>query len=403
MTDQLPNLMTARQIIDQLKSGTTPLDAAFYLDVGRERWYRGMQYYFEGAEHGESKVRFIRGRYGDGKTHLMAMAQHFALLRGFAVSYASAEDTRLDKIEELYKKVCKNLQTPEVKGGIQFLLDKWKEGIGDRTAECERLRSTAGLDINFRIVVESYLCEQDSRRRDQLVLWLSGEPIKLPELGIRRHLRAGDSRDMMRSLSIFLRLVGCRGFLILLDELDRIPYLSKTSRQNCYQVLRELMDNTDGHGGMQGTLFYCAAPEEMFTSPNGFKEYDALWSRLEPALQADPTGRVDYRATVINLDETPLDRAELLALATKVRDIHSLAFNWDAAAAMPDSKIEEIVDRTMAQESYISKPRLLATAMATIADIEEQGQSYDIDTELKRAHDIADQARKRSCHRKYEE
>ena len=404
MTDQLPDPMTARQIIDQLKSGTTPLDAAFYLDVGRERWYKGMQYYFEGAEYGESKVRFIRGRYGDGKTHLMAMARHFALRRGFAVSYASAEDTRLDKIEELYKKVCRNLQTQEVTGGLEFLLRSWKEGIGHETEqECERLRSAAGLDINFRIVVESYLRGQDPKRCDQLVLWLLGEPIKLPELDIRRHLKPGDSRDMMRSLSVFLRLVGCRGLLILLDELDRIQYLSKRSRENCYQVLRELMDNTDGHGGMQGTLFYCAAPVEMFTSPNGFQEYDALWSRLEPALQADQANRIDYRATIINLDGTPLDSAGLLALATKVRDIHSRGFSWDAAAAMPESKLQEIVDRTINQESYISKPRLLATAIATIADIEQQGQSYDIDTELNRSHFIAEQARIQRHHRKYEE
>lgn len=215
MTDQSPDVMTARRIIDQLKSGTTPLDAASYLDVGRDKWYRGMQYYFEGAEYGESKVRFVRGRYGDGKTHLMAMAQHFALLRGFAVSYASAEDTRLDKIEELYKKVLKNLRTQDVEGGIEFLLHKWKEGIGHETEqERERLRATTGLDINFRIVVESYLCEQDPKRRDQLVQWLLGEPIRLPDLGIRRHLKAGDSRDMMRSLSIFLRLLGSKGLLV---------------------------------------------------------------------------------------------------------------------------------------------------------------------------------------------
>lgn len=408
MTDQLPDRLTARRIIDQLKSGTTPLDAAHYLDVGREKWYQGMKYYFEGAEYGESKVRFIRGRYGDGKTHLMAMAQHFALERGFVVSYASAENTRLDKLEEVYKRIVRNLQTAQIEGGIEFLLRRWQEQIGQETErEVERLRSATGLDINFRIAVESYLREQDPQHKDRIVQWLLGEPIKLPELGIKRYLRAGDSRDMMRSLSVFLRLIGYKGLLVLLDELDRIPFQSNRVRQNCYQVLRELMDNADGQGGMQGTLFYCAAPSEMFASDHGFREYDALRSRLEPATKAveqgAQQGRVDYRATIINLEDTPLQISDYYAIASNVRNVHSIALGWDAASALPDSKLKESVDRTIEQELNISTPRLVATLIATIADIAEQEQTYDVDTEIKRAYDVAERARAQRHRQKYED
>jgi hypothetical protein len=185
MSTQPISRATAREIMNQLKSGTTPMDAATYLDGGRDRWYHGMHNYFESAEDGESKVRFIRGSYGDGKTHLMHMVRHFALECGFAVSYTSAEETRLDKIDEIYKAIVKNLVITQIQSGLEFLLRDWRGKVGTNIdLEAQRLRSTPGLDINFRLTVEAYLLEEDGQYHDRIVQWLYGEPIKLPEIGI---------------------------------------------------------------------------------------------------------------------------------------------------------------------------------------------------------------------------
>jgi len=408
MNDQQIDRSVARQIIDNIKSGTTPLDTARYLDVGRERWYRGMKYYFDGAsDSGASKVRFIRGRYGDGKTHLMDMAQYFALQRGFVVSYASAEDTRLDKIEEVYQRIVKNLRTADSRGGIYYLLNTWKQHVDLPEEESERLRAVEELDINFRMAVESFLFEDDPRRRDEIVQWLIGEPLKLPEYSIKRSLRAANSRDMLRSLSIFIRLIGYPGLLILLDELDRIQNQRDRVRQNCYQVLRELIDNADGQGGMRGTLVYCAAPSEMFTSDRGFREYDALNSRLEPALHTSDLvtkiGGVDYRGTIINLEDTPLSAVDYYTMAVKVREIHAIALDWDANAALPDNVLKEIVDSITQQQRNISTPRLVTTTVAVIAELAEQGQGLDIETSITQAQEISEQARAQRHRQKYED
>jgi hypothetical protein len=408
MNEQQIDRSIARQIIDNIKSGTTPLDTARYLDVGRERWYRGMKYYFDGAsESGSSKVRFIRGRYGDGKTHLMDMAQYFALQRGFVVSYASAEDTRLDKIEEVYQRIVKNLRTTDSRGGLYYLLNTWKQRVKHPEVESERLRAVEELDINFRMAVDAFLFEDDPRRQDEIGQWLVGEPLRLPEYSIKRSLRAANSRDMLRSLSVFIRLIGHPGLLILLDELDRIQNQTNRVRQNCYQVLRELIDNADGQGGMKGTLVYCAAPSEMFTSDRGFREYDALNSRLEPALQAleliTKIGGVDYRGTIINLEDTPLSTEDYYAMAVKVRDVHAIALAWDAQSALPDNVLKGMVDSITQQQRNISTPRLVTTSVAVIAEIVEQGQRLDIETSITQAQEIAEQARAQRHRRKYED
>lgn len=404
MTEVNLTKVEARNIIDSLKSGTTPLESVHHLDVGRDRWYHGMKYYLEQAEAGASKVRFIRGRYGDGKTHLMAMAQHFALADGFVVSYASAERVHLHKFEEVYREIIRNLKTRSTKGGIQAILRTWKEQVGGNIESAVKdLRSADALDLGFRIALEYYLREQDPQHEDTIIQWLIGGPVKLPDIGIKRSIRAGDSRDMMRSLSVFLRLIGYKGLLVLLDELDRIQnQSSKTIRPSCYQVLRELMDNTDGQGGMKGTLFYCAASPEMFTNPSGFMEYDALRSRLQAASMVLGNRRVDYRATIINLEDTPLQIPDYVQLAIKIREIHSIAHTWNPVALLPDSRLDEYVQKITAKSYDISMPRLVATTIATIMELAEQGQDYDLDKETSKACDVALEARKR-LHQEYED
>jgi hypothetical protein len=353
-------------------------------------------------------VRFVRGRYGDGKTHLMAMAGYLALQRSFVVSYVSAEDTRIDKLEEVYKKIVRHFQTADLSGGIEVLLSEWRRRSSeDSETVLAALRELPALDLNFRIAVQSYLREDDEQKQDRIAQWLRGEPITLPELGIRRYLRAGDSQDMMRSLSVFLRFIGYKGLVVLLDELDRIQYQSNRIRQSCYQVLRELMDNVDGQNGMQGTLFYCAAPSEMFTADKGFKEFDPLRTRLEPATNAvksseDGTPRTDYRATIINLENT-LRPSDIYEIATRVREIHGIAFGWDAAKPLPDSDLKEVVDWVIAQNYNISTPRIVATAIATIADLIEQGEMPDKTAEIKRAHDMAEESRAKRHREKYQD
>lgn len=395
---------TAREIINSLKGGTTPLDAVGYLDVGRDRWYRGMEYYFEGATDGESKVRFIKGYYGDGKTHLMGMARRFALARNFVVSYASVEDMRLDKFEEVYKRIVRQLETKQGPGGLEAVLRRWKKSASSEAAFA--LRSLDALDLNFRLAVEGYLMANDPSQEDVIVQWLIGEPVQLRELGINHQLKGADSRDMMRSLSAFLRHIGFAGLVVLLDELDRIQNLTARQRQNCYQVLRELMDNTDGQGGMQGTLFYCAAPPEMFVSDRGFSEYDALRTRMQSALQGAISRQgVDYRGTIIDLEKTPLTPDDFYKMAQQVRAIHAIALNWDAPAAISDEKLRENVGLILGEAGLysMSMPRLVATSVATMIDLAEQGEPFDVSEILEQSARKVEEARQVSSQKKYED
>jgi len=396
----------AQQIINQLKSGTTPLDAAHYIDVGRERWYKGMNYFLEAAaEGGSSQVRFIRGRYGDGKTHLTSMAMYYALKQSFVVSYASAESTPLNRFEELYKALAKSLQSERLCGGLEHLLNDWKERSKDDIGSLVSSLKAPGMDINFRLAIESFIKDDNYQHEDRILQWLLGNPIKLPELGIKTYLTPTNSRDMMRSLSILVRLMDYSGLVVVLDELDRVQTQKSPVRQKVYQNLRQLLDNVDGQGGMQATIYYIAAPSEMYTQSKGFLEYDALRSRLDPAMKSLSQQKtfVDYRGVIINLEDTPMKKDDLINMATNVRDVHAIALQWDAEKDFPEEAIRIIVDQILREQYNISTPRLVATTIARVADLAEQGGEYDIIQEIQASYDICEESRKQRHREKYED
>ena len=57
----------------------------------------------------------------------------------------------------------------------------------------------------------------------------------------------------------------------------------------------------------------------------------------------------------------------------------------------------------MASSYNISTPRLVATTVATVVDLAEQGAEYDVNQEVERAYDRAEKARVEKHHKKFED
>ncbi len=78
----------ARSIIEELRKGSVPIEYVPLFTVGRRNW---LEFIEDDLEHyisqGGTKVRFISGDYGDGKTHFMSLVRHLAMVKGFAVSF----------------------------------------------------------------------------------------------------------------------------------------------------------------------------------------------------------------------------------------------------------------------------------------------------------------------------
>jgi hypothetical protein len=100
---------------------------------------------------------------------------------------------------------------------------------------------------------------------------------------------------------------------------------------------------------------YLAATPEMFEGPEYFPRYDALSTRIQPV-----SDRLNWRGTVVDLDRTPLDEQEMLAMARRIAIVHRVAYPATIHGALTDEYFDELIAGVVASRVRIAKPRLLA-------------------------------------------
>ncbi len=426
-----PPRRIARSLVRSLATGTPILEGAGYIHVGHRKWIDAqIELLGELAEDNDSDVVFVRGTYGAGKTHFLACVQERAQEQGWATSHIECrcDQVQLDRFETVYPKVIfkirskammrdvadQGLDPGECDGGRWFL-NLWthrllkQAGYSDgpvrRPMEVDDrlygvLHNTVfrtNLPGDFQRALCAYArgtLVGASDLTNDLVCWFRGEDrrvqIPLPLLqkpgaprspGSARPSAIVELRPINRAVSLevlrgmlwVIRQTGHKGLVLGIDELEEIAKLSPKKRQDqCFQTLREFVDNSDGDLGLRYLCTYFAATPEMFDSEDYFRRYDALSTRIEPIGDG-----LNYRSPVVNLDKTPLTVADCRDLAGKVRDVHAVAHEWNAASLVADSVLDSVVKAVMDARYRVAKPRLLCRVL--IDELErarQQGKAY---------------------------
>lgn len=410
----------ARRMIEQLKKGTTPLEGVRALNVGRERYFEEADRALEDiSAEGGASVRFLNGEYGHGKTHFIGMINASALDRGWVTSYvklSTADGVRLDKFEQLYAAILRNclcrrlidahqqLYDPGEANGWAWILDDWVQrhlqaeaGSGvDRNSQGARERTASALEVllrkanvsgDFAAAVRAYVSASFARadpaermRKEAVLRWFACE--KTPELkpyGVLSSITSKNARQVLRNLICLLREFGYGGMAFFVDEIENVltKHYTKPQRQVAYQNLRDLLDNIDGGVsgvGLNRSVCYLAATPVMFSGERGFREYPALYDRIDEVRLpiAALRGLPDYRAIVINLAACPLESEHRRKLAERIRDIHALAFRWDPAQIVTDAWLDMLLveyEKHMAEQGGL---RPLCRAVAKALELAEQ-------------------------------
>jgi hypothetical protein len=405
----------ALKAVQQFKKGTTPLDVVEYLNVGREVWRDGTVWFLDDfVSDGRSAVRFVKGQYGEGKTHLLYLTAKVALDRDFVVGYVTAERARLDKFDMVYRDLVSSLRTRtmvEEEGldfaastnGLKRIMERWfrerkiaAEGaVADRHFEGAKVNQLVKDEIlqldrdkrwdpNFRHAVQKYLLNllaatSDAEEQNEAILnWLQGQPVPKAEsklFEVYAPIKSDNSRDMFRSLVQMLKAFGYRGMVALFDELELILEQSKIARNKAYDVVRQLLDNADS-SGTSSAYILCAITPDVLTNEKGFKQYDALWERVRTDLTADPK-LIDKRAVIMDLELTPFQAPELMSLAKKVREVHGVAMKWDAEQRVSDQALQGYVDHLLGYDLPVQRPRVLVRTVTQILEKAEQHPEYN--------------------------
>ncbi len=389
----------ARAIIEELRKGTVPMEYVPLFNVGREKWFSFIEDDFDHyISEGGSKVRFISGDYGDGKTHFMSLTRHLAMEKKFAVSFVVlTREVPIHKFEIVYQTIVRQLRGNFKGVGIRNLLEAWLDALVDiqkkkskdkslkqeknRTALAAELRNIQGMDINFAngliaLVNNRFAPDKADTKNNKeadleiLMHWFEGGKVTKRELKpfqIYEFLNKTNSRQFLNSLIIFLRKTGHKGLVLLMDEMETVMALSASIRNAAYENVRLLIDNSESLEYIH--IFFSIIPE-ILTSEKGFKFYDALWSRIRSI--GDST-KLNYRGVLVDIHRTPLKTLELIELGRSLKIIHGISYRWDAKKLVKDKILEDICTNQK-RMGILSEVRLYIKQVIRILDMAEQGQ-----------------------------
>lgn len=409
--------MNVNPILDALREGNPPEDGGILerISICHETLHDFLaeHYLDKYIRDGGSKVKFLIGPEGCGKTHHLLLLAHSAKQKGYLTAYIDARETKLQYIDALYKCIASSIDfdvlvTKYCEGVIRRLgypLDSIPEDIKfmewvtqppqgrvleiikkDAQKELEKLFHNRRIDGSFATAFLQLCNDQlgivsvSEENRKVLLRWMAGDSDsvslwQLKRLQIFTRIDRYNARNMLLSIMELTRLVGLSGLLVCLDCVEDIvagkkpetgrPKYARVARDDAYEGFRELIDDVDS---LERIMFIIAArPELIEDDKNGIRSYDALWLRIQDEIECE---RPNKFADLLHLDRiVSPSRTELADLATKLVDLRQ--------ALSPDSNMPPIEESTfvadiLSQPSSVSPLRRVVRA-AMISSYDKEG------------------------------
>jgi hypothetical protein len=354
------NTLIAERIINSLESGIVPVNDVHYFSIGRKDQDINLDNLLKATKNGESKILFIHGDYGIGKTHILALTRLKALKMDFLVSHVtlSSRENPLSKLTWVYFSILKNLTYGDLNkpGSMMSFLDLWL-GLAERkvlkykSKPCrhnltyetcalgcfddlykQHMPELEEIDGDLRNAIKFYqhaFLRDNVRLKEMIVRWMLGDKLTkgeykwisshIPRISIYKNIDSDGVFRMFKSISSLGRILGFNGFAILLDEAERIP-----SIHNVLDGYINLMSLIVQSLGMPGVcIIYATTPQfyndarqylGYFETEDNKKVLKFIYDRMEKER--------------INL--SPLDPDELILLSEKILRIYLLSRGLEA-------------------------------------------------------------------------
>jgi hypothetical protein len=370
----------------------------------------------EVAECESFDVRFVRARYGGGKTHFLRSLAADARRSNWVTAYVLLKhgEVELDKFHTIVAEIADKLEFPDGERGVRQLLTRALDGLARRGGNvrggqralsvlprCQKIIEdfcrNHGLSYDFmlfcQMAMKGFLAD-DSLMLAEYGNWLAGGRTALridpKELAMRpedsktrasvsqlKPLGLGDADQLVRLLALLTRQAGNVGLCLAIDELELVSGQSTYRRKNSFQTLRALVDQNDLAELPPGACLFLAATPEMFEHPDMFPSYKALQDRIETLPSLSGRDGINYRAPVIDLDKTELDSTQLRQLAENIIQVYRAS-----GRHVPDETqlhTDRIVAAIVSSSYVIARPRLLCRCMLDLLD---GGLGIDIRQEI---------------------
>lgn len=300
------------------------------------------KYLEEYIPFGGSKIKFVTGRSGSGKTYLLQLMTRLAKHGNYRAVSFSARDIWLNDFKEIYFEVLKQCDLMEcLKGcsrkivmqmgysyeeipeGLTFMDYLSGENMGDaltrreiRTQLKEMFLDNPLLDNNFALACSMLTGSllgypvMEEQSKSVLMGWLLGDrTVKLTQvrtLGLSpSRITKYNARHMLRSLAEVVHMGGYAGIFVAVDDLDilvsrsslELLHYTKMKREDTYESIRQLIDEIDS---LKHLMFVFAFDRSLMDEENtGLKSYQALWMRIQTEVHGEHFNRF---SDIVDLD-----------------------------------------------------------------------------------------------------
>jgi len=298
------------------------------------------------AEHKYPKGRFIWGEYGQGKTHFLKLMEQYVMDKGFAVSYYTINrDLGLNNIKSLFPVLAAQTMTARNKiPGLMNLLiqDSFSDNLIDELADIEKKISHPFPCY----VLQAFLSFRDADEMNLLYnslmgnssYWANAKTIcrkvlgaefkKMPKFSAKEH-----GNCFFEFYPYLLKLLGFKGWVVLIDEIELIGKMGKVGRLNSYMALSYLLNwNNNSHLPVY-TLVASAKTlqtEVFYSRKNDVQKIpEAAMERISSDAAYQMRAFFDIAArSNRNLLLNPVMKKEYMALFQAIMAIHKRAIPW---------------------------------------------------------------------------
>lgn len=348
----------AEDFLQLLGDGVPPHnEVTRWLTVGQEEVIGDFEANLQAVAGGGFETLLLLGDPGAGKSHLLATLEQLALEQGFATSFFSQDPqsrVAFNRPDQIYKKLVESLRLPDTESDpatpLQYILDKWAikaspalqstgrtMAIAYKLAEMGLIPDAKQVSARTRVVLMGYLLASQGSDEEGLITFLNA--LKGPgitntdliqtvqRLNFTGRLNIGFTPNnydanfyfgQLRTLIFILRTVGYEGLVTLFDEVTAIINLNNIrSRDKAYRVLDSLFFNEWNYEGLYTVFAYLPAfvnqlrTDRYLSSGDLVQKWSILWQ--EKMIQV-----------------AALSSHDMLELAKRLAQIHSIAWEWEA-------------------------------------------------------------------------
>lgn len=300
------------------------------------------QYLQEYIRDGGSKIKFVTGRPGSGKTHFLRLMTGLAGKENYKTVSFSAKDIWMHDFRDIYveiirqcdimdcltaasRKVIREMgyDPAEIPEGMKFIDYLSQSGFGDPMTRRE-IRSVLRnifldnplLDNNFALACSMLTGSilgypiLEEQNKELLLSWLRADrDVKLAQLRALGFYPAKitkyNARNMLRSLAEVIHMGGYSGLFLAIDDVEILisrtsletVHYTKMKRDDTYESIRQLIDDIDS---MHHVFFVYAFDRALIDNENaGLKSYQALWNRIQNEIVGE---RFNRFSDMVDLD-----------------------------------------------------------------------------------------------------